>query len=200
MAFMFDHQNPVAAGVAGRFHSKPLAQIKNRDDLSAKVDYSFHVFGRIRDCRDLRHSNDFVQGGNGDTVGLASDLEADDVMFPMHGGQLRVPAVAWRVAGLVSVRVATCSANRSRELSRSRDMRDICSAEAASSVEPDVVCCTSSRMRSIALTTAVAPDACSSTAELISWVISFRRVVARAICEDPCDCSFVAAPISCANL
>ena len=83
---------------------------------------------------------------------------------------------------------------------RPRDIFDICSADAASSVEPEVEFCTSSRMRSIAFTTACAPEACSSTAELISWVISFSRVVARAICEEPCDCSLVAAPISCANL
>ena len=86
------------------------------------------------------------------------------------------------------------------EDSRSRDILDICSAEAANSVEPEVDRWISSRIRSIALTTACAPEACSSTAELISWVISFSRVVARAICDDPCDCSFVAAPISCANL
>jgi len=36
-------------------------------------------------------------------------------------------------------------------------------------------------MRSMACTTACAPEACSSTAELISCVISFSRVVARAI-------------------
>jgi hypothetical protein len=89
---------------------------------------------------------------------------------------------------------------RSMKSSRPRDIFDICSAEAASSVDPEVDCCTSSRMRSMAFTTACAPEACSSTAELISWVISFSRVVARAICEEPCDCSFVAAPISCANL
>ena len=45
-----------------------------------------------------------------------------------------------------------------------------------------------------------APDACSSTAELISCVISVSRLVAFAICEEPTDCSFVAAPISCENL
>ncbi len=84
--------------------------------------------------------------------------------------------------------------------SRPRDIFDICSDDAASSVEPEVEDCTSSRIRSMALTTACAPEACSSTAELISWVISFSRVVARAIWDDPCDCSLVAAPISCANL
>ena len=81
-----------------------------------------------------------------------------------------------------------------------RDIFDICSAEAASSVEPEVDCCVSSRMRSMAFTTACAPEACSSTAELISCVISFSLVVARAIWDEPCDCSLVAAPISCANL
>ena len=60
-----------------------------------------------------------------------------------------------------------------------RDIFDICSAEAASSVEPEVDCCVSSRMRSMAFTTACAPEACSSTAELISWVISFRRPISR---------------------
>ena len=84
--------------------------------------------------------------------------------------------------------------------SSTRDILDIWSDEAASSVEPEVEACTSSRMRSIACTTACAPEACSSTAELISCVISFRRVVARAIWDEPCDCSLVAAPISCANL
>ena len=83
--------------------------------------------------------------------------------------------------------------------SRLRDIFDICSEEAASSVEPEVERCTSSRMRSMAFTTACAPEACSSTAELISWVISFSRVVARAICDEQWDCSLVAAPISCAT-
>src|SRR5258706_5931428 len=92
------------------------------------------------------------------------------------------------------------NAKRSIESSSPRDIFDIGSEEAASSVEPEVEDCTSSRMRSMACTTACAPDACSSTAELISCVISFNRVVARAICDEPCDCSLVAAPISCANL
>jgi hypothetical protein len=48
-------------------------------------------------------------------------------------------------------------------------------------VELDVDCCTSSRMRSIERTTACAPEACSSTEELISWVISVSRLVALAI-------------------
>jgi len=38
-----------------------------------------------------------------------------------------------------------------------------------SSVELDADCCTSSRILSMARTTACAPEACSSTAELISW-------------------------------
>ncbi len=84
--------------------------------------------------------------------------------------------------------------------SMERDILDICSAEAASSVEPEDERCTSSRIFSIARTTACAPEACSSTEELISCVISFSRVVALAICDEPCDCSLVAAPISCANL
>jgi hypothetical protein len=42
------------------------------------------------------------------------------------------------------------SANRSIESSRPRDIFDIWSEEAASSVEPDVEDCTSSRMRSMA--------------------------------------------------
>ena len=83
-------------------------------------------------------------------------------------------------------RELSARAKRSMKSSRLRDIFDICSEEAASSVELDVDCCTSSRIRSMALTTAWAPDACSSTAELISWVISLRRVVARAICEEPC--------------
>src|SRR5713226_1310901 len=61
-------------------------------------------------------------------------------------------------------------------------------------------CCTSSRILSIARTTACAPEACSSTAELISCVISVRRLVALAICVEPTDCSLVAAPISWENL
>ena len=90
--------------------------------------------------------------------------------------------------------------DRADDQSTAEIIFDICSEDAANSVELEVDCCTSSRMRSMALTTACAPEACSSTAELISWVISFSRVVARAICEEPCDCSLVAAPISCANL
>ena len=70
----------------------------------------------------------------------------------------------------------------------------------ASSLEPELLCCARSRIRSIALTTARVPVDCSSTEQLISCVISFRRVVARAICEEPADCSFVAPPISWANL
>ena len=65
------------------------------------------------------------------------------------------------------------------------DILDICSAEAASSVDPEVDAAPCSRICSIARTTACAPEACSSTAELISCVISFNRVVARAICEEP---------------
>jgi len=52
---------------------------------------------------------------------------------------------------------------------------------AANSVELEVDCCTISRIRSIARTTACAPPACSSTADVISCVISLRRVVALAI-------------------
>ena len=89
---------------------------------------------------------------------------------------------------------------RSMVSSSDRDILDICSAEAASSVEPEVVWLISSRIFSIARTTACAPEACSSTEELISCVISFKRVVALAIWVEPCDCSAVAAPISCANL
>ena len=81
--------------------------------------------------------------------------------------------------GIGPLRPASASAKRSMESSRPRDIFDICSAEAASSVELEVDCCTSSRMRSMAFTTACAPEACSSTAELISWVISLSRVVAR---------------------
>ena len=83
---------------------------------------------------------------------------------------------------------------------RLRESLSICSAAAESSVELDADCWTSSRILSIARTTACAPDACSSTAELISWVISVRRPVALAICDDPTDCSAVAAPISWENL
>src|SRR5260221_15483 len=82
--------------------------------------------------------------------------------------------------------------NRSIASSMERDIFDICSAEAASSVEPEDERCTSSRIFSIALTTACAPEACSSTEELISCVISLSRVVALAICDDPWDCSLVA--------
>ena len=74
------------------------------------------------------------------------------------------------------------------------------SAAAASSVELEVDCCTSSRIFSIARTTACEPEACSSTDELISCVISVSRLVAFAICDEPLDCSVVAAPISCENL
>src|SRR5260370_133074 len=80
--------------------------------------------------------------------------------------------------------------------SKLRESFSICSAAAESSVELDADCCTSSRILSMARTTACAPEACSSTAELISWVISVRRLVALAICEEPTDCSLVAAPIS----
>ena len=91
------------------------------------------------------------------------------------------------------------STKRSIDSNMERAILDICSDEAANSVEPEEERCTSSRIFSIARTTACAPDACSSTDELISCVISFRRVVALAICEEPCDCSLVAAPISWAN-
>src|SRR5579859_7814851 len=114
------------------------------------------------------------------------------------------PAAARRVLRLAESAPAgqlpSPSEKRSMKSSKLRDIFDICSDDAASSVELDVDCCTSSRIRSMALTTAWAPEACSSTAELISCVISFNRVVARAICDEPCDCSLVAAPISCANL
>ena len=84
--------------------------------------------------------------------------------------------------------------------SRLRDSLDICSAAAASSVELEVDCCTSSRIFSIARTTACAPDACSST-DGIDLLRDFgEAVVALAICDEPLDCSFVAAPISCENL
>ena len=45
------------------------------------------------------------------------------------------------------------------ESSNSRDIFDICSAEAANSVDPEVDCWISSRIRSIAFTTACAPRA-----------------------------------------
>src|SRR5580765_4952787 len=181
--------------------SETLSQIQYRDDLAAQVDDAFHVLGRIRHSRDLGHANDFMQGCDGHAVCLASHLEAHDLCFPAHSGSYRPPAAACRA---VPREVGEPSPGRSEKLSidpsKSRDIFDICSAEAASSVEPEVEFCTSSRIRSMALTTACAPDACSSTAELISCVSSFRRVVARAICDEPCDCSLVAAPISCANL
>ena len=68
--------------------------------------------------------------------------------------------------------------NRSMDSSSLRAIFDICSDDAANSVEPEVERCVSSRIFSIARTTACAPEACSSTDELISWVISFKRVVA----------------------
>ena len=73
-----------------------------------------------------------------------------------------------------------------------RESLDICSAAAASSVELEVDCCTSSRIRSIERTTACAPEACSSTEDVISCVISVSRLVALAICAEPLDCSMVA--------
>src|SRR5262249_38462439 len=166
--------------------------------------YAFHVIGSVRDRGDLRHAHDLMQRRDGNAVGLAPDLEADNMQFPANCSprtHARAPAAA-RAVRRPSLWVDESSSipNRFMESNNPRDILDICSADAASSVEPEVVCCTNSRMRSMALTTACAPDACSSTAELISCVISFSRVVARAICEEPCDCSFVAAPISCANL
>lgn len=51
-----------------------------------------------------------------------------------------------------------------------------------------MVGCTNSRIRSIAVPTAFALTTCCSAAELISPVISFNRVVARTIFEEPSDC------------
>src|SRR5205814_7187923 len=88
-------------------------------------------------------------------------------------------------------RVAVSRTKRSMLSSRLRESLSICSAAAESSVELDADCWTSSRIFSMARTTACAPEACSSTAELISCVISVRRLVALAICDEPTDCSLV---------
>src|SRR2546423_3462594 len=191
-----------AAGLGARL-SKTLAQVNNRDDLAAQIYYSFDVVGGVRHCRDLGNAHNFVDGGDRYTISLTPDLEPDNVQLLFHGspGQdFAATAARARGSGWRPRCCALSSTNRSMASMSARAIFDICSADAASSVEPEVVCCTSSRMRSIALTTACAPDACSSTAEFISCVSSLRRVVARAICDEPCDCSLVAAPISCANL
>src|SRR5579862_3738161 len=205
---MLDHQDAVVLFDGRSFVPEPLAQIHNGDNLAAQVDHAFEVIRRIRHSGNFRNAHDFVQGSDGYAVGLAAYLKAHNMEFAAHvsgssAGPHCAPAVARRALRPDSDDAcgrAESRPKRSMNSSRLRDIFDICSDEAASSVELEVDSCTSSRIRSMALTTACAPDACSSTAELISCVISFRRVVARAICEEPCDCSLVAAPISWANL
>src|SRR6266403_1745675 len=198
---MFDYQNPAPALKRSGCFSEALTQVQHGNDLAAQVDDALHVGRSIRHRGDLRHPHDFVQGGDGNAIRLAANLKAYDLCLMDHDGVYRPPTAAWRAAFRgASAPSPGRSEKVSMEPSRSPDIFDICSAEAASSVEPEVELCTSSRLRSIAFTTACAPDACSSTAELISCVISVRRLVAFAICEEPTDCSFVAAPISCENL
>src|SRR6266576_6760173 len=175
---MFDYQNPTLPGRRDFFLCKTFSQIDDRDNLAAQVDDALDVIWRVGNSSDLRHAHDFMQRSDGHAVSLVSQLKPDNVQFAIHVGdnQLRTPAAACRALPLAPVfssrrpiRRSICSsANRSMESSSPRDIFDICSAEAANSVEPEVVCCTSSRMRSMALTTACAPEACSSTAELIS--------------------------------
>ena len=113
------------------------------------------------------------------------------------GEDVRSRPNALREAGRRPGRLVVLSSvtNWSIESSRPLDNLDICSAVAASCVELEVDCCTKSRIFSMARTTDCAPEACSSIVELISWVISVRRVVALAICVEPVVCSLVAAPI-----
>src|SRR5262249_36115181 len=137
--------------------------------------------------------------------GFASDAEADEVYGLVHCDLMaampkRSTSVRPREEDDPWPLAPASSTKRSMVSSRLRDIFDICSAEAASSVDPTVVWAISWRIFPMARTTAWAPAACSSTEELISCVISLSRVVALAICVDPCDCSLVAAPISCANL
>src|SRR6202040_1499672 len=162
--------------------------------------------------------DNFAHGSYPHAVGLRADAKPDNLNVFFHSSPRAHVREYSAYSGSSSCRccgaprfsrcepylpragAARTKTKRAMLSSKLRDSFSICSAAADSSVELDADCCTSSRILSMARTTACAPEACSSTAELISWVISVRRLVAFAICEEPTDCSFVAAPISCENL
>src|SRR5438874_5132188 len=104
-----------------------------------------------------------MQGSDRHAIGLAAHLKTYDMEFAAHWdeapGPYCAPAAARRTLRPADSEVAcarefSASAKRSMKSSRLRDILDICSDDAANSVELEVDCCTSSRMRSMALTTA----------------------------------------------
>jgi hypothetical protein len=76
---VLNHQNPVSLAHADFLFAEPFAQVDHRDNLAAQVDYAFHVVRRVGNCGDFRHTNNLVQRSDGNAIGLASHLKADNV-------------------------------------------------------------------------------------------------------------------------
>jgi hypothetical protein len=216
LVFQLHHQDSVFL-VGNDFDlAKPFAQIHHRDDFPAEINYPFNRLLGVRHGGDFRDTDDFANRADAHPERFLADAKTHDLKFFFHqrvsgtsgANEFRIFNIA-RVSARVrrpeeKSRLAfACTAAIENEAIHAvqqvaRKLQHLLRA-ADSSVELDADCCTSSRILSIA-----APRPArrrpASRRRVDFLVISVSRPVALAICDEPTDCSLVAAPISCENL
>src|SRR6202035_6093953 len=81
---MLNYENAILFAQRGFLFSETLAQIQDGNNLAAQIDHALQIVGRIGHGSNLRYPYDFVQGSDGNSVGLTAHLEAHDMKFTAH--------------------------------------------------------------------------------------------------------------------